>query len=126
MDLEIARQVEEQRAQIVTSAREQALEQHQLELRQRDIKIERMQARITELGEAAEAASSGLIGEALEREIEDVLTERFRSDRIQPTTSGQKGAERDADGCLRPGRASWEDPLESKRRGTGATTGSRS
>lgn len=93
MDLEIARRVEEERSQVAATAREQATEQHQIELKQRDVQIERLQKQINELNESAEGASSGLIGEALEREIEDVLTERFRTDTIEPIKAGQRGAD---------------------------------
>jgi hypothetical protein len=93
MELEVARRIEEQRSQVATAAREQAAEQHQLEMKQRDVQIERLQKQITELNESAEGASSGLIGEALEREIEDVLTERFRTDTIEPIKAGQRGAD---------------------------------
>ena len=93
IDLEVARRLEEQRSQIAIVAREQAGHQHQIELKQRDVQIERLQKQINELNESAEGASSGLIGEAMEREIEDVLTERFRSDKIEPIKAGQRGAD---------------------------------
>ena len=93
IDLEVARRLEEQRSQIASAAREQTGQQHQIELKQRDVQIERLQKQINELNESAEGASSGLIGEAMEREIEDVLTERFRSDKIEPIKAGQRGAD---------------------------------
>jgi|tagenome__1003787_1003787.scaffolds.fasta_scaffold20817613_1 hypothetical protein len=91
--LEVARQVEEERQRVAAEARQQAAEQHQIDLRKKDIAIEQMQRQITELKESSEQARAGLIGEAQEREIEDVLGERFRSDVIQPVKAGQRGAD---------------------------------
>src|SRR5215208_6323295 len=93
LDLEIARRLDGERKKIAAATRQQATEHHQLELRQKDLAIEQMQRQITELKESSEQARAGLIGEAQEREIEDVLTERFRSDRIEPIKAGVRGAD---------------------------------
>jgi hypothetical protein len=52
-----------------------------------------MKRQIKELQESAEQTRAGLLGEAQEREIEDVLRERFRSDKIEPVKSGVRGAD---------------------------------
>src|SRR5215208_3192521 len=93
LDLEIARRLDGERKKIAAATRQQATEHHQLELRQKELAIEQMQRQITELKESSEQARAGLIGEAQEREIEDVLTERFRSDRIEPIKAGVRGAD---------------------------------
>ncbi len=52
-----------------------------------------MKRQIRELQESAEQTRAGLVGEAQERELEDVLREQFRSDRIEPVKSGVRGAD---------------------------------
>jgi hypothetical protein len=52
-----------------------------------------MQRQISELKESAEQTRAGLLGEAQEREIEDVLREKFRSDTIEPVRAGIRGAD---------------------------------
>src|SRR5258707_1090805 len=80
LSLEVARRINEERAEIAADARTTAAEAHQLELRQKDLQVEQMQRQIKDLQESAEQTRAGLIGEAQEREIEDVLREKFRSD----------------------------------------------
>lgn len=93
LSLEVARRISEERAEIAAEARTAAAEEHQLELRQKEIQVEQMQRQIKDLQESAEQTRAGLIGEAQEREIEDVLKEKFRSDRIDPVKSGVRGAD---------------------------------
>jgi hypothetical protein len=52
-----------------------------------------MKRQIKDLQESADQTRAGLIGEAQEREIEEVLRERFRSDRVDPVKSGVRGAD---------------------------------
>src|SRR5438477_149864 len=70
-----------------------AADEHQLELRQKEIQVEQMKRQIKELQESAEQTRAGLLGEAQERELEDVLREKFRADRIEPVKSGVRGAD---------------------------------
>jgi hypothetical protein len=93
LDLEVARRLDEERQRVAAETRRQAGEQHALELREREVRIEQMQRQINELKESAEQARAGVIGEAQEREIEDVLRERFRADTIEPIKAGQRGAD---------------------------------
>jgi hypothetical protein len=93
LELEIARRMDAERQRVAGEVRKQAAEQHGLELRQKELQIEQMQRQITELKESSEQARAGLIGEAQEREIEDVLTERFRNDKIEPIKAGVRGAD---------------------------------
>jgi hypothetical protein len=62
-------------------------------LRQKDLQVEQMKRQIKELQESADQTRAGLLGEAQEREIEDVLRERFRLDQIEPVKSGVRGAD---------------------------------
>ena len=93
LGLELARRLDEERAKIAADARRAAAEEHQLELRQKELQVEQMERQIRELQESAEQTRAGLIGEAQEREIEDVLKEKFRSDKIEPVKSGLRGAD---------------------------------
>lgn len=93
LELDVARRVDAERKQIVTKAREDLIETHQLELREKDIELEQMQRQIKELQESSQQRRSGLLGEALEREIEHVLRERFPQDRVEPIKAGTRGAD---------------------------------
>jgi hypothetical protein len=91
--LENERKLDEERAAIATGAREQADEHWKLQLRERDLRIEQMNKRLEDLQAAADQKRSGLQGEVLEREIEDVLAEAFPADAIEPVKSGKRGAD---------------------------------
>lgn len=93
LDLELARRLDRERKKIATQAREVVTEEHRLELRQKELQVEQMKKQIKELQESSEQMRAGLRGEAQEREIEDVLRERFRSDRVEPIKSGTRGAD---------------------------------
>lgn len=93
LQLQVQRQLEEERAAIVASTTERLEENWQLKLREKDLILEQMGKRIEDLQAAAEQKRSGLQGEVLEREIEDVLREAFPSDAIEPVRSGKRGAD---------------------------------
>jgi hypothetical protein len=93
LGLELARRLDEERAKIAAETRRAAAEEHQLELRQKELQVEQMKRQIKDLQESAEQTRAGLLGEAQEREIEDVLRERFRADKIEPVKSGVRGAD---------------------------------
>ena len=92
-ELRVQRQLDEERQAIVASTREQLEESWQMKLREKDLTLEQARQRITELQAAVEQKRSGLQGEVLEREIEDVLREAFSSDVIEPVKSGKRGAD---------------------------------
>jgi hypothetical protein len=93
LELEVARRVDGERKKIAVKAREELAEGHQLALREKEIELEQMQRQIKDLQDSAQQRSSGLRGEALEREIEVVLRERFPHDRIDPIKAGTRGAD---------------------------------
>jgi hypothetical protein len=93
LELEVGRRLDSERKKIAVEAREGAAEEHRLQLRQKEIEMEQMKRQIKDLQDSAEQVRAGLRGEAQEREIEDVLRERFRSDRIDPVKSGARGAD---------------------------------
>lgn len=91
--LQMQRQLDEERTKIATQAAEQADEKWQPKVRERDLQIEQMNKRIEDLQAAADQKRSGLQGEVLERELEDVLRETFPTDSIEPVKSGKRGAD---------------------------------
>lgn len=93
LQLQVQRQLEEERAAIVANTTERLEESWQLKLREKDLILEQMGKRIEDLQAAADQKRSGLQGEVLEREIEDVLREAFPSDAIEPVKSGKRGAD---------------------------------
>jgi hypothetical protein len=93
LGLKMQRQLDEERAKIATQAAEQADGKWQPKVRERDLQIEQMNKRIEDLQAAADQKRSGLQGEVLEREIEDVLQETFPTDSIEPVKSGKRGAD---------------------------------
>lgn len=93
LELEVERKLEAERSRIVSATTERLEEAHRLKLREKDLTLEQMGKRIDELQAAADQKRSGLQGEVLEREIEDVLREAFPSDRIAPVKTGKRGAD---------------------------------
>src|SRR5579859_2211231 len=93
LELKVQRQLEGERATIVASTTERVEESWQLKLREKDLTLEQMRKRIDDLQAAADQKRSGLQGEVLEREIEDVLREAFPRDAIEPVKSGKRGAD---------------------------------
>jgi hypothetical protein len=91
--LKMQRQLDEERAAIVKKATEEADERNRLEQREKDLTIEQANKRIDELKAALDQKRSGLQGEVLEREIEDVLGTTFSSDVIEPVKAGKRGAD---------------------------------
>ena len=93
LDLELARRLDAERQKIAAETRRAASEEHQLELRQKEVELEQMKRQIKDLQESSEQTRAGLLGEAQEREIEDVLRQKFRADTIEPVKSGVRGAD---------------------------------
>ena len=93
LELRIQRQLDQEREAIVTNTTERLEESWQMKLREKDLTLEQMRKRIDELQAAADQKRSGLQGEVLEREIEDVLREAFATDSIEPVKSGKRGAD---------------------------------
>jgi hypothetical protein len=91
--LQMERQLDDERTKIATRAAEQADEKWQPKVRERDLQIEQMNKRLEDLQAAADQKRSGLQGEVLEREIEDLLQEVFPTDGIEPVKSGKRGAD---------------------------------
>lgn len=93
LELRVERTLEEEREKIAASAAERVEEMYRLKLREKELTLEQMGKRIEDLQAAADQKRSGLQGEVLEREIEDVLHEAFPTDQIEPVKAGKKGAD---------------------------------
>lgn len=93
LQLEAQRKLDEGRDEIAKQATEQADERHRLQMRDKDLQIERMTRHIEDLQAVADQKPGGLQGEVLEREIEDVLGVEFPNDAIEPVKSGKRGAD---------------------------------
>jgi hypothetical protein len=93
LELKVERQLEEERAALAASIAERVEESYRLKLREKDVTLEQMGKRIDELQAAADQKRSGLQGEVLEREIEDVLREAFPADAVDPVKTGKRGAD---------------------------------
>jgi hypothetical protein len=93
LELEVARAVDAERARVAAEVSERLTEEHRLSLREKDLELEQMQKQIKELQASAEQKRAGLQGEVLERDIEDVLRERFPRDKIEPIKAGVRGAD---------------------------------
>lgn len=93
LELEVARRIDEERTRIVAQATERLIEEHRLRLAEKELMLEQMKTRIEELSRASEQTRAGLQGEVLERDIEDILRERFPSDQITAVKSGARGAD---------------------------------
>ena len=93
MELEVERKLDAEREVVVSATTERLAEAHRMQIREKDLTLEQMRKRIDELQAAADQKRSGLQGEVLEREIEDILREAFPADRIVPVKSGKRGAD---------------------------------
>jgi hypothetical protein len=92
-ELRVQRQLDQEREAIVASTAERLEGTWQMKLREKDLTLEQARKRIDELQAAVDQKRSGLQGEVLEREIEDVLREAFGTDSIEPVKSGKRGAD---------------------------------
>jgi hypothetical protein len=93
LELEVERKLDEERTQLVSTTTERVEEAYRMKLREKDLTLEQMGKRIDDLQAAADQKRSGLQGEVLEREIEDVLRESFPADGISPVKTGRRGAD---------------------------------
>jgi hypothetical protein len=91
--LQMERQLDEERTAIATTAKEQADEHWQHRLREKELILDQANKRIEDLQAAMDQKRSGLQGEVLEREIEDLLGDAFPTDTIDPVKSGKRGAD---------------------------------
>jgi hypothetical protein len=91
--LDLERQLSSERERITKEASDRAAEEYRLKLAERDQKMSEMAKQIDDLKRKAEQGSQQTQGETLEVEIENLLHNFFREDRIQPVPKGIRGAD---------------------------------
>jgi hypothetical protein len=93
LELTVEKRVQASVDQVRTKAKQEADETARLSVVERDQTIESMARTIEELKRKAERGSEKGRGEALEIELEEVLSNRFPLDVIEPVAKGEFGAD---------------------------------
>ena len=93
LKLEVERTLEKETEKIWEEAQVKLQDQHQLKDAEKDRLLTEMRKQIEELKRKAEQGSQQAQGEALELELEEILSSNFRSDEVEPVTKGVKGAD---------------------------------
>jgi hypothetical protein len=91
--LDVARQLDGERAQIAEKARQQAIEAERLKLNDKENVIKDLQFQIAALKQRAEQGSVQLQGETLELSLQEGLREAFPYDEIVEVKKGERGAD---------------------------------
>ena len=92
-DLELARRLREQRAEVKTEVESAVREEHDLELKEKETQMERVLKQLEEAKRKAEGKSQELQGEVLELQLEELLSATFPTDEIEPVKKGARGAD---------------------------------
>lgn len=93
LDLEVARQVDDQRKAIQDQAAKDAEEKARLRLAEKDKTILDMQLKLEEAQRKATQGSQQLQGEVLELDFESTLRQYFPQDTIEPVKTGTRGGD---------------------------------
>ena len=112
LDVTIARQLDQERAKLVSDAKERLAEEHRLKDAEKEHQLSDMRRQIEDLKRRAEQGSQQLQGEAGEGELEATLRAGFPTDNISGISQGVRGADLhqvvfDARGA-RAGAILWE------------------
>jgi hypothetical protein len=93
LELEVARQINEQRSEIRTKALEDADDQHRLTMAEKETQIQGLLKKIDELKRKAEQGSQQTQGEVQEIALEDLLKSSFPTDSFEPVAKGVCGGD---------------------------------
>ena len=93
VDLEVARRIDSERANISAEASRKAGEEYQLKDKDKDKKISDLIKQLDEAKRKAEQGSQQSQGEVLEIELEEMLKSAFPYDIIEPVPKGIRGAD---------------------------------
>ncbi len=93
IQLELERQLDEERKRVWNDAAAKLAEEHRLKDAEKDRQISDMLRQIEELKRRAEQGSQQAQGETLEVELENLLRATFRTDEILPVPKGVRGAD---------------------------------
>ena len=92
-ELEVARQIDEERKQIRTATLKQAQEQNELKQAEKDEIIKGLLKQVDEMKRKAEQGSQQTQGEVQELALENMLETEFPGDVIKPVGKGVKGGD---------------------------------
>jgi hypothetical protein len=93
LEVEIARQIDEERKKIQGETEKRCAEQYRLREADKDKVIEDLKRQAEEFRRKAEAGSQQLQGEVAELSLEEVLASTFPTDRIEEVPKGIRGAD---------------------------------
>jgi hypothetical protein len=93
LELDVARQLANERARLVTDTQERLAEEHRLKDAEKERQLADMRRQIEHLKRKAEQGSQQLQGEAGEEQLEALLRSSFPSDDIRAIGQGVRGAD---------------------------------
>lgn len=93
LDLQVEKKLREESKTMELKLRDNLAQEHALNVRDKDEKIDGLRRKITELQQRAEQGSMQAQGESLEVELEYRLKELFPFDNIKPVAKGESGAD---------------------------------
>ncbi len=93
LELEMARKMDEEKTRIQEEVQKNFEDQHRFKDAEKNKQLQDMRRQIDDLKRKAEQGSQKIQGEVLELEIEKMLKEDFPFDKIEPVSSGVKGAD---------------------------------
>jgi len=114
-ELDMARKLDEEKKELEKQLREGLSEEYDLKVRDYEEKNKALTAQINELKRKAEQGSQQAQGETLERQLEDDLKGYFSQDRIEPVSTGKRGADVMQGVCDGTGRECGTIIWEAKR-----------
>ncbi len=93
LELTVAREIDKERARLVTETQERLSDEHRLKDAEKERQLGDMRRQIEDLKRKAEQGSQQLQGEAGEGELESLLRANFPSDEISAIGQGIRGAD---------------------------------
>lgn len=92
-ELTVTRRLDEERGKVREEALRERDTEHRLKLGEKDKQIDEMRAQIEELRRKGDRASQQLVGEILELDLFEVLSQAFPADQFERVKKGQGGAD---------------------------------
>lgn len=93
LDLEVSRQLDEERIKVEERVTEQLAEAHRLKDLEKDQRLRELTHKIEDLERKAKQGSQQTQGEAIEVELEKLLQTSYPYDQIEPVGKGRRGAD---------------------------------
>ncbi len=91
--LELERRLDTERKKIREDAERRISEEHHLKELEKDKQLSDLRVQLDEMKRKVELTSQQMQGEVLEIELEGILNQQFRSDKIEPVAKGLRGAD---------------------------------